>query len=95
MGKVKTRIERNKEIITDVYRWLKEEEGERLNYINFCGAIWLALRNSWSWVDLATLISLIKREMTKEELIKKVLKDYIRLLKRAVFLSSEVLDRPH
>ena len=23
MGKVKTRIERNKEIITDVYRWLK------------------------------------------------------------------------
>lgn len=71
MGKIKTRIERNKELITEFYR-LIEGEREKLNYITLCGSIWLALRNSWSWVDLASLISLIKREMTKEELNKNV-----------------------
>ena len=97
MGKVKTRIERNKEIITEVYRWI-EEEGEKLNYISICGSIWLALRNSWSWVDLASLISLIKREMTKEELNKIpvdtsygswVLGDVIQ------FLANLIVDYPH
>ena len=32
MGKVKTRIERNKEIITEVYRWIEEEE-EKLDIL--------------------------------------------------------------
>lgn len=97
MGKVKTRIERNKEIIIEVYGWLKEE-GERLNYISICGTIWLALRNSWSWVDLATLISLIKREMTKEELNKiPVDTSYGSwcLDKVVGFLAELIMDYPH
>lgn len=98
MGKVKTRIERNKEIITEVYGWLKEEGGERLNYINICGTIWLALRNSWSWVDLASLISLIKREMTKEELNKiPVDTSYGSWCLSDVvgFLAELIIDYPH
>lgn len=97
MGKIKTRIERNKEIITEVYR-LIEEEGERLNYISICGSIWLALRNSWSWVDLASLISLIKREMTKEELNKiPVDTSYGSWCLSNVigFLAELIIDYPH
>ena len=97
MGKVKTRIERNKEIITEVYKWI-EEEGEKLNYISICGAIWLTLRNSWSWVDLASLISLIKREMTKEELNKiPVDTSYGSwcLDKVVGFLAELIMDYPH
>ena len=95
MSRLKTRIERNKEIITEVYGWLKEEE-KRLNYINL--TIWLALRNSWSWVDLATLISLIKREMTKEELNKiPVDTSYGSwcLDKVVGFLAELIIDYPH
>ena len=98
MGKFKTRIERNKEIITEVYRWIEEEEGEILNYINICGAIWLALRNSWSYVDLASLISLIKREMTKEELNKiPVETSYGSWCLSDVvgFLAELIMDFPH
>lgn len=98
MGKIKTRIERNKEIITEVYRWIEEEEEERLNYLNICGTIWLALRNSWSYVDLATLISLIKREMTKEELNKiPVDTSYGSwcLDKVVSFLAELIMDYPH
>lgn len=93
MSKIKTRIERNKEIITEVYGWLKDE-GE----IYIPGTIWLVLRNSWSWVDLASLISLIKREMTKEELNKiPVDTSYGSwcLDKVVEFLAELIMDYPH
>ena len=102
MGKIKTRIERNKEIITEVYKRMKEIKKIEERHIKFFlirdDFLKPRLYTSWSWVDLATLISLIKREMTKEELNKiPVDTSYGSLCLGDVieFLANLIVDYPH
>lgn len=81
MGKVKTRIERNKEIITDVYNFIKnsvnknsvKKKLERHLKVFIIRENFLEerLHFSWSWVDLATLINLISKEIPREEFDEK------------------------
>jgi hypothetical protein len=102
MSKVKTRIERNKEIITEVYERMKKIEKIEERHIKFFlirdDFLKSRLYTSWSWVDLASLISMIKREMTKEELNKIpvdisygswCLGDVVQ------FLANLIVDYPH
>ena len=74
MGKVKTRIERNKEIITDVYNYIQDIK-EKERYIRFTLVkdwfLKVRLAESWSWVDLASLLNLIQIEIPREEFDEK------------------------
>lgn len=69
-SRLKTRMERNTEIITDVYNYLlvyiinKYPDSEKYQkefqievFLSHC------LHVSWSWIDLITLINLIKTEL--------------------------------
>jgi hypothetical protein len=77
MGKVKTRIERNKEIITEVYNFIKDsvikKDLERHLRVFIIREKFLneRLHFSWSWIDLATLINLISKEIPREEFDEK------------------------
>lgn len=70
MGKVKTRIERNKEIIIDVYNYIKDIN-QKERYIRFILVkdwfLKVRLAESWSWLDLESLLNLIQIEIPKEE----------------------------
>lgn len=69
-SRLKTRMERNTEIITDVYNYLlghiinKYPDSEKYQkefqievFLSHC------LHVSWSWIDLVTFINLIKNEL--------------------------------
>ena len=66
-SRLKTRMERNTEIITDVYNYLlfyiinKYSDSEKYQK-EFQIEVFLSdrLHTSWSWIDLVTLINLIK-----------------------------------
>ena len=69
-SRLKTRMERNTEIITDVYNYLlvhiinKYPDSEKYQK-EFQIEVFLSdrLHVSWSWIDLVTLINLIKNEL--------------------------------
>ena len=74
-SRLKTRMERSTEIITDVYNYLlvyiinKYPDSEK--YLKeFQIEVFLSdrLYVSWSWIDLITLINLIKTELTNNGL---------------------------
>lgn len=102
MGKIKTRIERNKEIITEVYERIKKIKEIEERHIKFFlirdDFLKSRLYTSWSWVDLATLINLISKEIPREEFDEKCsdsaygswcLGDVVQ------FLANLIVDYPH
>ena len=101
---IKTRIERNKEIITEVYEYIKEKIiGKDLKrhlkvFIVREDFIIPKLLFSWSWFDLESLINLISKEIPREEFDEKCsdsaygswcLGDVVH------FLANLIVDYPH